>query len=334
LPVILDFATIMIKVKSRGELENVLDSFVRDGNSESIRIHDKQLGQFECDVQHYTQFSYVKRNFINGDEFLTIPVRSSSPLITMIFQFGGLSAYRDRHNPYIISHHQHSLNYFNEFDCKNFLERNATQHDVTFTLDESFFEDIITDQAGVGNLVSDKILNKKEFNTITSKQSMDASVASIIHNIMFCEYKGPSKDVFITTQLRALLMLQLCTFHYWLTGKEADLDPKITQRDRDILFGIREYLNENYMDDTSLLDITRRFGINEFKLKYGFKKIFNSSPIKFQQERKLDFAAELLRSSDKSISEISDTVGYQHSNNFSLAFKKRFGIGPALYRRN
>jgi AraC-like DNA-binding protein len=324
----------MVRIKSKGELEHVLDSFMREGNTDSLKIHDKALGQFECDVQHYEQFSYIKRNFINGGEFLTIPIHSPSPLITMIFQFGGMSAYKDRYSPYIISRNHHSLNYFNEFDCRNFLERNATQHDVTFTLDQKFFTDLITDQAGIGNLVSEKILNREEFNTITSKQPMDAAVASVIHNIMFCEYKGTSKDVFITTQLRALLMLQLCTFHYWLTGKEVEVDSKITQRDRDTLFGIHEYLNENYMDDTSLLDITRRFGINEFKLKYGFRKLFNSSPIKFQQERKLDFAAELLRNSDKSITEISDTVGYHHSNNFSQAFRKRFGIGPAMFRKN
>lgn len=49
-------------------------------------------------------------------------------------------------------------------------------------------------------------------------------------------------------------------------------------------------------------------------------------------EQRLQKAAQLLRTSELSIKEITDAVGYEHHSSFTRAFKHRFGLSPRFYR--
>lgn len=53
----------------------------------------------------------------------------------------------------------------------------------------------------------------------------------------------------------------------------------------------------------------------------------------FLLEAKLEKAAELLRSTDMQIKEISHTIGYHHVPSFDRVFRKKFNLSPADYRR-
>jgi AraC family transcriptional regulator len=50
--------------------------------------------------------------------------------------------------------------------------------------------------------------------------------------------------------------------------------------------------------------------------------------------QRLETAVSLLRFSDESISDIAFKVGYENPSSFNKAFKKRYGISPAEYRKN
>jgi AraC-like DNA-binding protein len=123
----------------------------------------------------------------------------------------------------------------------------------------------------------------------------------------------------------------LWQFNERATGKPAG-DNKINQRDIAALHGIKQFIDNNFLDHATVLTLSRRFGINEFKLKYGFKKLFNTSPIKYLLDRRLVHAAVLLRSTDRHVSEVARTTGYSLPNNFTIAFRRHFGMTPLQYR--
>ena len=75
-------------------------------------------------------------------------------------------------------------------------------------------------------------------------------------------------------------------------------------------------------------------GINEFKLKIGFREIFGISPYKYLTKIRLDMAKELLEDTDYTIGEIADKVGFETHNGFSMCFKNAFGILPSRYRNS
>jgi AraC-like DNA-binding protein len=73
-------------------------------------------------------------------------------------------------------------------------------------------------------------------------------------------------------------------------------------------------------------------GINEFKLKVGFRELFQTSPYQYRLHLCLEKAKELLEDTDDTIDQIASKVGFDTYNGFSTAFKKAFSIAPTEYR--
>jgi len=73
-------------------------------------------------------------------------------------------------------------------------------------------------------------------------------------------------------------------------------------------------------------------GINEFKLKVGFRELFQTSPYQYRLRLCLEKAKLLLEETDDTIDQIASKVGFDTYNGFSTAFKKAFSIAPTEYR--
>jgi AraC family transcriptional activator of pyochelin receptor len=73
-------------------------------------------------------------------------------------------------------------------------------------------------------------------------------------------------------------------------------------------------------------------GINEFKLKVGFRELFKTSPYKYRLHLCLERAKVLLEETDDTIDQIANKVGFDTYNGFSTAFKKAYSIAPTEYR--
>lgn len=73
-------------------------------------------------------------------------------------------------------------------------------------------------------------------------------------------------------------------------------------------------------------------GINEFKLKVGFRELFQTSPYQYRLRLCLEKAKMLLEETDDTIDQIASKVGFDTYNGFSTAFKKAFSIAPTEYR--
>ena len=73
-------------------------------------------------------------------------------------------------------------------------------------------------------------------------------------------------------------------------------------------------------------------GINEFKLKLGFRELFHTSPYQYRLRLCLEKAKTLLEETDDTIDQIATKVGFDSYNGFSTAFKKAYSIAPTIYR--
>ena len=73
-------------------------------------------------------------------------------------------------------------------------------------------------------------------------------------------------------------------------------------------------------------------GINEFKLKIGFRELFQTSPYQYRLRLCLERAKTLLEDTDDTIDQIASRVGFDTYNGFITAFKKAFSIAPTEYR--
>lgn len=110
-------------------------------------------------------------------------------------------------------------------------------------------------------------------------------------------------------------------------GMDLNKDIKLTKEDIHALFKAKTLINEEKYF-SSISKLSKKVALNEFKLKYGFKKLFNTSPGAMMLEGRMQESKRLLLESEFSITEISKMVGYRYINSFSNAFSNKFGINP------
>lgn len=92
-------------------------------------------------------------------------------------------------------------------------------------------------------------------------------------------------------------------------------------------------LLSNYHNPPSIKALSLQVGINEKKIKYGFKEVFGNTVYGYLFEHQMQTAKNLLLDSHKSIAEIGFLCGYDSPSHFCTAFKRRFGITPREMRK-
>lgn len=92
-------------------------------------------------------------------------------------------------------------------------------------------------------------------------------------------------------------------------------------------------LDQDMQNPPSLAQLASLTRLNEFKLKRGFKQLFNKTIYQYLYEVRMQRAAHLCLNSDLSIIEISHEVGYCNHGHFSIAFRKMYGQAPSKYRK-
>lgn len=169
-----------------------------------------------------------------------------------------------------------------------------------------------------------KNLLEKKQNIQTQNAFVTGEMTQIIRDILKAPLTGHFKKLFIEAKLVELMSLQFAQ----LSQGEKQENALVKNKDKEIFYTIREYLNQRFADDLTLQRLAKDFGINEFKLKKGFKETFQTTVFDFIFERRMEEAYRLLSDGNLLVHEVSAHVGYKNPNHFSTAFKKRFNKSP------
>ena len=95
------------------------------------------------------------------------------------------------------------------------------------------------------------------------------------------------------------------------------------------------YISENYTrDDISLKMVAEEMDISYKYLSDAFKKETGKTFLEYLHALRDNRAKELLVTTDASVAQIGEEVGYLSSNTFIKIFKKNNGITPGEYRNN
>jgi AraC-like DNA-binding protein len=102
--------------------------------------------------------------------------------------------------------------------------------------------------------------------------------------------------------------------------------------DVETLRSVARHLEEHLAEEHSLGDLCRRFFINEFKLKKGFKALFGTTVFGYLRDKRFQRAEMLLKESGLSVLEIANEVGYSNPGHFARGFSERFGVTPKEFQ--
>ncbi|MCV2401478.1 AraC family transcriptional regulator [Marinomonas sp. C2222] len=91
----------------------------------------------------------------------------------------------------------------------------------------------------------------------------------------------------------------------------------------------KELLNSDDVLTMSLTAISNQLGMSSATLQRYARDYLNMSLTQYLRKRRLDLAKTALHQDGVSIMEASLLAGYNHSSNFTTAFKRQFGVSPA-----
>ena len=93
-----------------------------------------------------------------------------------------------------------------------------------------------------------------------------------------------------------------------------------------------DYIGENFLKNKiTIAELTETCGISESYLNKLFIKKFGISPLKYIIQMKINYACDLLKSEEYSISQIAESCGYGNVYFFSRQFKEYVGISPTEF---
>jgi len=92
------------------------------------------------------------------------------------------------------------------------------------------------------------------------------------------------------------------------------------------------YVEQNFQNDISVEDIALTCGLNRSYFGKIFKDAVGKSPQEFLLSYRMAKAAELLKLTSLSVTDIGNAVGYPYALHFSRAFKNVYGLSPRAWR--
>ncbi len=97
---------------------------------------------------------------------------------------------------------------------------------------------------------------------------------------------------------------------------------------------MKDYVAENYSCiSLSMNEVADHVDMSAAYLGRLFKQISGVSFTEYLTKYRLDAACELLLTTNKTINEITDAVGFTNSSYFYIVFKKNIGCTPNQYRK-
>ena len=95
-----------------------------------------------------------------------------------------------------------------------------------------------------------------------------------------------------------------------------------------------EYLRSHFTEQILFSDLAKMVGMSVRQFNRRFKEAFNTTPQSFLIKTRIQAACEELRSTERPISELAQSLGFYDQSSFTQHFRKHIGLTPLAYRKN
>lgn len=158
---------------------------------------------------------------------------------------------------------------------------------------------------------------------------LSSELKDVISKILHCNYTGELLEFYRDLKAREFLCLALTPHN----GHSVPV-VRLTRHNIEMIRESKHILDNGMGRHLTITSIAEEIGMNEFKLKAGFKQVFGISMFDYMIKVRMQAARNLLLETDKPIKEIAMLTGYSTKQSFLNAFKKYFHDTPGSFRKN
>ena len=230
----------------------------------------------------------------------------------------------------IVQKDQTYLSLVNKEEGVNHLSKDTNIKNIMILIQDQFLNTHF-----LSKLKNQDILKKdyeKSKSNILYKNKTSVKTAILANEIFYSPFTNDLNEIYVQSKVYEIIYNEFTNY----LDYEKTIDQKFIKfSDEDIqrLHYAKKLIKEE-QKYLSLKELSRAVAINEFKLKYGFKKLFNISVGAMVLQEKMKNSKIMLESGELSINEIAQIIGYKYPSNFAVAFKKHFGVNPSEITRN
>ena len=98
------------------------------------------------------------------------------------------------------------------------------------------------------------------------------------------------------------------------------------------LLRAKDLADARYFEPLDVDDLARAAGLSRAHFSREFRRRFGESPHAYLLTRRLERAAALLRTTDRSVADVCFSVGLQSVGSFTTSFTRTYGASPTAYR--
>lgn len=201
--------------------------------------------------------------------------------------------------------------------------KNTCWNSICVYFDEKFFkrlpQDIETINEGMLEELTNEMITfitlpeiKMAFNQILNEQCGSNSISRLLH-----------------LQSKAIEIVSLFIEKEVLHKSKVYKNLKLRKEDIHKIKEAKALVTENIINPLSIEELSKVVGLNTYKLKVGFKEVYEMTIFGYLRDIRMERAKEYLLEGEMSILEVAYSVGYSNPSHFAVAFRKKYGINPS-----
>ena len=193
---------------------------------------------------------------------------------------------------------------------------------IMFFMSDDFISNFVRENRGISIPSTDKPIYEQMF-PIQVDDCLDSLFMSIYN------YLKVGRDIpknLVEIKFKELL------FNIVLNQENSSLAEFFSSLSHSAKAGMDDVMLKNFQHDLQLEEFARLCGRSLSAFKREFKSVYRQTPGKWLINKRLEYARNLLITSDLNVSEIGFESGFRNSSHFNKLFKEKYQITPKQFR--
>ncbi len=110
------------------------------------------------------------------------------------------------------------------------------------------------------------------------------------------------------------------------------LKERSSKDDGDLIYRTVTYIAKHFTEPVTLSSMAKDMYVSQFALSRIFSGTFHTNFNRYLNETRLEYALNLLRYTDQSITEVYENAGFESQRTFNRFFSERMHMSPRAYR--
>ncbi|MCG3696182.1 helix-turn-helix domain-containing protein [Aliarcobacter butzleri] len=302
-------------------IDDISEFMSSSSNKEFNLTFPDNFGYMNCKKEIVSDDIYLFKTHAQANKDFSIQTNSKVDSLFINIILDGKVQYQSNTDDKIETFKKNDtyIKYIDESDSMTALDKNSFSKGLAISIKSNFLEKQLSSYSDL----FDQIKNSTFIHKVDNIKNI-----KLANELFNSPFTNELHNIYLQSKVLEIIYNQIKEFEKCFCKKECNCEKiKLSNEDIQALYKARDIVLLTH-DFPDLSTLARKVAINEFKLKFGFKKLFNTTVGQMILEHKMIHAKQLLETSEFSIAEIANFVGYKYQQSFSNAFFQFFGLRP------